>query len=108
MAEIGAGDWLSRHLSLSWNDKTSHVRVSQEQFPVAVIHEGAQGGEGDHCEVGWLRKASWRRWCMRHPEKGERKEQERRKDKSRIALRKGRDSFGGKEKSQANWSVSVT
>lgn len=32
---------------------------------------------------------------MRHPEKGERKEQERRKDKSRIALRKGRDSFGG-------------
>lgn len=45
---------------------------------------------------------------MHHPEKGERKEQERRKDKSRIALRKGRDSFGGKEKSQANWSVSVT
>lgn len=84
------------------------MRVSQEQFPVAVIHEGAQGGEGDHCGVGRLRKASWKRWHVHHPEKGERKEWEKRKDRSRMAFRKGKDSFGGKGKSQANWSVRAT
>lgn len=54
LAEMEACTWHSRRLSLSWNAKTSHVRMSQEQFP-----GGSRGSDPPRGSSGRQGGLSW-------------------------------------------------